>query len=85
LFKNTKVLIVDSLATFKISQKPDVVILTQGTKVNLERLIKLNQPKVIIADNSNSKYKVENWKSTCLKEKIPFHSTYEKGLYIIRK
>ncbi len=85
LFKNTKVLIVDSLATFKISQKPDVVILTQGTRVNLERLIKINQPKVIIADNSNSKYKVENWKATCTKEKIPFHSTYEKGLYIIRK
>ncbi|WP_320815850.1 ComEC/Rec2 family competence protein [Flavobacterium sp.] len=85
LFKNTKVLIVDSLATYKISQKPDVILLTQGTRVNLERLIKLNQPKVIIADNSNSKYKVERWKATCLKEKIPFHSTYEKGLYIIRK
>ena len=85
LFKNTKVLIVDSLATYKISQKPDVIILTQGTKVNLERLIKMNQPKIIIADNSNSKYKVENWRATCLKEKIPFHSTYEKGLYIIRK
>ena len=85
LFKNTKVLIVDSLATYKISQKPDVIILTQGTRVNLERLIQINTPKIIIADNSNSKYKVENWRATCLKEKIPFHSTYEKGLYIIRK
>lgn len=85
LFKNTKVLIVDSLATYKISQKPDVIVLTQGTRVNLERLIQVNTPKIIIADNSNSKYKVENWKSTCIKEKIPFHSTYEKGLYIIRK
>jgi competence protein ComEC len=85
LFKDTKILIVDGLAAYKISQKPDVVILTQGTRVNLERLIKLNQPKIIIADNSNSKYKVERWKKTCLKEKIPFHSTYEKGIYIIRK
>lgn len=85
LFKDTKILIVDSLSTYKISQKPDVIILTQGTRVNLERLIQMNQPKVIIADNSNSKYKVENWRVTCLKEKIPFHSTYEKGLYIIRK
>lgn len=85
LFKNTKVLIVDSLATYKISQKPDVIILTQGTRVNLERLIELNQPKIIIADNSNSKYKIERWKATCIKEKIPFHSTYEKGVYIIRK
>ncbi len=85
LFKNTKILIVDSLATYKISQQPDVIILTQGTRVNLERLIKLNKPKVIVADNSNSKYKVNLWKKTCMKQKIPFHSTYEKGLYIIRK
>ena len=73
------------MVTYKISQKPDVIILTQGTRVNLERLIQVNTPKIIIADNSNSKYKVERWKATCLKEKIPFHSTYEKGLYRILK
>lgn len=85
LFNNSKVLIVDSLATYKLSQKPDVIVLTQGTRVNLERLIEVNKPKIIIADNSNSKYKVERWKKTCLKAKVPFHSTYEKGLYKIIK
>jgi competence protein ComEC len=85
LFKDTKVLVIDSLATYKISQKPDIIILTQGTRVNLERVLQMNTPKIVIADNSNSKYKVENWKKTCLKEKVPFHSTYEKGLYKIVK
>lgn len=85
LFNKTKVLIVDSLATYKISQKPNIIILTQGTRVNLERVIKITKPDLIIADNSNSKYKVENWKATCLKEKVPFHSTYEMGPYTIRK
>jgi competence protein ComEC len=85
LFNETKLLIIDSLATYKLSQKPDIIILTQGTRVNLERVLKTNKPKVIIADNSNSKYKVEMWKKTCAKEKIPFHSTYEKGLYKISK
>lgn len=85
LFKDTKILIVDSLSTYKLSQKPDIVILTQGTRVNLERLIQFNAPKTIIADHSNSKYKVEIWKKTCAKNKIPFHSTYEKGFYKIIK
>lgn len=80
-FKKTKILIIDSMATYKISQKPDVIILTQGTRVNLERVLQINTPKIVIADNSNSKYKVERWKATCEKKKIPFHSTYEKGLY----
>ena len=65
LFKDTKVLVIDSLATYKISQKPDIIILTQGTRVNLERVLQMNTPKIVIADNSNSKYKVENWKKTC--------------------
>ena len=85
LFKDTKILVIDSLATYKLSQKPDIIILTQGTRVNLERVLQVNTPKIVIADNSNSKYKVENWKKTCLKKKIPFHSTYEKGLYKIVK
>ena len=85
LFNSTKILVVDSLSTYKLSQKPDIIILTQGARVNLERLIQINSPKIIIADNSNSKYKVEMWEKTCLKEKIPFHSTYEKGLYKIVK
>jgi competence protein ComEC len=84
-FNETKVLIIDSLSTYKLSQKPDIIILTQGTRVNLERVLQINKPKVIIADNSNSKYKVEMWKKTCVKEKVPFHSTYEKGLYKIVK
>ena len=85
LFKDTKILVIDSLATYKLSQKPDVIILTQGTRVNLERVLQINTPKIVIADNSNSKYKVERWKLTCAKKKIPFHSTYEKGLYKIKK
>ena len=85
LFKNTKILVIDSLSTYKLSQKPDVIILTQGTRVNLERVLQMNTPKIVIADNSNSKYKVERWKATCTKKKIPFHSTYEKGIYKIVK
>lgn len=78
------ILIVDSLGVYQnISFKPDVVLLTHSPKLNLERLIEILKPHIIIADGSNYKSYVHRWSQTCKKKKLPFHSTYEKGAYII--
>jgi len=74
-------LIVDSSGIYKTSLKPDIVVLTQNSKINLERLIKETHPERIIADGSNSYFLIKHWKLTCRKEKIPFHVTSEKGFY----
>ncbi|MCO6174502.1 ComEC family competence protein [Flavobacterium sp. NRK F10] len=74
-------LIIDSSGIYNTSLKPDIVILTQNPKINLERLIKDIDPQKIIADGSNNFYFIKIWKSTCRKEKIPFHATTEKGFY----
>lgn len=79
----TKVLLIDSTAVYSPDLRPDVLLLTQSPKINLEKVITELRPKQIIADASNYKYMVNRWKATCRKQKIPFHATAEKGFYKI--
>ena len=80
-FKTNKILIIDSLGVFPKQIQPDILLLTQSPKVNLERLLQIYKPRTIVADGSNYKSYVSRWKATCEKEKIPFHATGEKGFY----
>lgn len=82
-YKQNAILIVDSLGIYNLEQKPEIVVLTQSPKLNLERLIAVAHPKQIVADGSNYKSCVTRWKATCEKAKIPFHATAEKGFYKI--
>ncbi|AYN69147.1 ComEC family competence protein [Euzebyella marina] len=59
----------------------DYLILTQSPKINLNRLIDSIKPHIIIADGSNYRSYVNQWKATCRKRKIPFYYTGEKGAY----
>ena len=82
--KNSTILIIDSLGVYNtLKLKPNYILLTQSPRVNLTRLIDSLKPKQIIADGSNYKSYVARWKRTCLKQKIPFHYTGEKGAFII--
>ncbi|RTY92442.1 ComEC/Rec2 family competence protein [Flavobacterium sp. GT3R68] len=80
-FKNKSILILDSLGVFPIEMKPDVLVITQSPKINLERLLQTFKPEIVVVDASNYKTYVSCWKNTCRKEKIPFHDTGEKGFY----
>jgi competence protein ComEC len=82
-FKGYTILILDSTGIYPKQQQADILVLTQSPKVNLERLIQSLHPKTIVADASNFKYLQKMWSTTCLKTKIPFHSTSEKGYYIL--
>lgn len=82
-YRQKHILFVDSSAIYKLKQQPEIVVLTQSPKLNLERLIAETHPKQIVADGSNYKSYVKRWKMTCEKEKIPFHATAEKGFYMI--
>jgi competence protein ComEC len=76
-------LVIDSLGIFNVkSFKPDYVLLRNSPKINLMRLIDSIHPSTIIADGSNYKSYVARWKLTCLKTKITFHATSEKGAFI---
>ncbi|WP_417556770.1 ComEC/Rec2 family competence protein [Mesoflavibacter zeaxanthinifaciens] len=82
--KNKTLLVVDSLGVFQVKKlKVDYILLTQSPKINLNRLIDSIKPKAIIADGSNYKSYILRWKSTCLKQKIPFYQTGKTGAFII--
>lgn len=83
-FKGKKILLLDKDALYHPNLKPDILILTHSSKVNLPRTIHQLKPKLIIADGTNYKKHLKQWEATCQNEKIPFHATAEKGSYIFK-
>ena len=82
-FKNQKILIIDSSCIYKKGIHPDILVIIQSPKLNIQRLLKAYKPKKIVVDGSNFKSYIRLWEATCRKEKIPFHNTNEKGFYKI--
>ena len=82
-FKHQKVLIIDSSCVYTKGIHPDILVIIQSPKLNIQRLLKSYKPKQIVVDGSNYKSYIRLWETTCKKEKIPFHNTNEKGFYKI--
>jgi len=82
---NKTLLVIDSLGVYKsLSFKPQLILLRNSPKINLNRMIDSLQPEVIISDGSNYKTYQNRWQATCKAKKIPFHKTSEKGAYIFK-
>ena len=76
-------IVVDSLGNFDFkSVKFDWILLRNSPKINLEKVIKIFKPKLIIADGSNYKSYVKRWRKTCAKKSIHFHDTFKDGAFI---
>ncbi|PVX46284.1 competence protein ComEC [Flavobacterium sp. 103] len=82
-FKGNKILLIDSSKVYPKMIQPDILIITQSPKINLDRLLQTTKPKMVVADASNYKSFQKRWKATCFQQKIPFHATSEKGFYKI--
>ena len=80
-FNGNQILILDSLGVYPKDIRPDIVVFTQSPKINLERFLTATKPKMVVVDASNYRNIQKLWKATCLKAKIPFHATGEKGFY----
>ena len=84
LLNDARILVIDSLGMYNFkAKKADIILIRQSPKINLKRMIDSLKPKQIIADGSNYKSYITRWKETCKIEKLPFHSTNEKGAFII--
>ncbi|WP_073368746.1 ComEC/Rec2 family competence protein [Flavobacterium fluvii] len=79
-FNGNKILIMDSLGVYP-NVHPDIVVVTQSPKINFERFLQVAKPKAVVVDASNFWTIQKLWRASCLKEKIPFHATGEKGFY----
>ena len=85
-FKNETILIINEDGFYNFNSiKPTIILLVNSPKINLERMIDIVQPKIIIADASNYKGYVINWERTCRKKKTPFHYTQQKGAFILEE
>ncbi|MGB0896336.1 MAG: ComEC/Rec2 family competence protein [Flavobacteriaceae bacterium] len=83
-FKQNLIMIVDAQGVYNTSFNPGIIVLTASSKVNLERLISVVNPEIIVVDNNNYKSYVKRWKATCFKYDIPCHVVNEKGAYILQ-
>lgn len=84
-FNGNRILILDSSSVYFPNKATDILLLTASPKINLERIIKNNKPKMVVADASNYKSLVNLWEQTCTQQNIPFHSTSEKGYFCIKE
>jgi competence protein ComEC len=80
-FKGNKILILDSLGNYQKNIKPDIIVITQSPRINIDRMLLLLKPRMVVADASNYKTLQTYWKASCEKQKIPFHAIAEKGFF----
>ncbi len=59
-----------------------VVLLTKNTNTDLN-IFENTKPKVIVADASNSLWKIEQWKMQCASLNLRFHNTIADGAYVL--
>jgi len=83
-FEGKKILLIDSTKSYPSKIRPDILIITQSPRLNMERVLKDLRPRNVVADASNYKSLQKIWSRTCLQQKIPFHATNEKGFYRIQ-
>lgn len=82
-FNKQKILIIDSDGIYQNIEKPDIILLINNPKINPDRVLHLLQPRLIIADGTNSHFYTEQWELSCRKTKIPFYATGKKGFLSI--
>lgn len=79
LINTKKMLVVDSTGVYLSNIQNPIVLLSGSPDIHLPKLIKTQNPQLLIADGNNYKSYVERWRATAQRLNIPFHSTYEKG------
>lgn len=78
-----KLIVVGSLPIFPLESNADLLLLTQSTKINLERLIDFkNNPEQYLRMATATPVSSKNGKAPASKKEIPFHYTGEKGYYM---
>lgn len=79
-----RLLIVDSSGVYELPEfKPDLVLLRNSPKINLNRLLEELHPQKVIADGSNYTSYIKRWEKTCQTQKVPFYFTGKKGAFRI--
>jgi len=83
-FQNKRLMVIDhELIQSDFGFNPDILVLIESPRINLNRLLLKIQPSVIIADGSNyPSYKLL-WEKAAKSAGVIFHDTTKDGAYII--
>jgi len=77
------VFVIDSSGVFDIKGlNPQVILLINSPKINLDRVLTQMNPEMLVADGSNYRSYISKWQKTGQQKKVPFHATGEKGAFI---
>ena len=60
----------------------DILLLIENTNIKLDSLLK-EKPSLVVADGSDSGWKIKKWKETCEKNNIRFYNIAEQGALVI--
>lgn len=82
-YKGRIIIVIDSTSVYPRAQEVAMVLLRDNPKIHLDRLIDSLQPGRIIADGSNYRSFVKRWRKTCIKRKLLFHFTGDRGAFIL--
>lgn len=78
-----RVLVVDNAVIFQqLNFNPDILILRNSPKVNLDRFLNLFHPEIVISDGSNFSTYAKRWRTSCKKHGIHFHDTSINGAFV---
>jgi len=77
------ILIIDGEASvYDFGFHPDIILLKNAPKINLERLLKRIRPEIVISDGSNFRSQTKRWQTTCKKLGIRFYDTFQNGAFV---
>ena len=77
------VLIIDSSAIYTgLSFNPEIVILINSPKINMDRMIHVLHPTTVIADGSNYRSYALKWGGSCKENAIQFYNTSVDGAFV---
>ena len=78
-----RVLVVDNAVIFQqLNFNPEILILRNSPKVNLDRFLNLFHPEIVISDGSNFSTYAKRWRTSCKKHGIHFHDTFINGAFV---
>jgi competence protein ComEC len=77
------VLIIDSSGVYSYYySNPDIVLLISSPKINMDRMIEILRPKMVIADGSNYLSYALKWGKSCNEKSVQFYNTSEDGAFV---
>ncbi|MBS1509766.1 MAG: ComEC family competence protein [Bacteroidetes bacterium] len=84
-FGNSRVVILDQPIAFEIPKQKipvDLIIISKNSHVKIDELAQVFTCRQLIADASNSLWKIEQWKKDCEQLHLHLHSVPENGAFI---